>query len=401
YDGNGRLVHFLTYIRDISDRKQVEDVLRLSQARWRSVIETLPIGIAITTVDGKVLDINTAAWRMLGYESKEEVFQAGSGSHFLDSTDQRCRIEKIRMGDRVSEAQYTKKNGTLFWGRCTAAIFSEQDGEVLVINAYEDITEQRKHHETLQHAKEDLQAANQRLMERDHVRTKFVSVVSHELRTPMAAIKGFIDNMLSGVTGSLSERQCDYLQRMQTSLDRLTRLIAQLLDWSGLEMGRSPLLPKPVSPAVLVQAVADNARAVAEPKHIQVTTRIEEPLPVILADSDKVEQILWNLVGNAIKFSRQGGIVTIGCEAASDGGVLFKVTDAGCGIPKEDIPKVFDQFSGVHAPVPGVKGAQLGLYITRSLVLLHGGRIWVESTVGQGSRFFVHLPRNPPEPSCG
>ncbi|HEX9155881.1 MAG TPA: HAMP domain-containing sensor histidine kinase [Nitrospira sp.] len=246
-------------------------------------------------------------------------------------------------------------------------------------------------------AEQSLKESQERLTERDQVRTKFISVVSHELRTPMAAIKGFVDNMLNGVTGALNERQIDYLRRMQTSLERLTRLIAQLLDWSGLEMGRAPLLLKSVSLADLVRVVADNARAVAEPKQIRVTTGMEEGLPTILADHDKIEQVLWNLVGNAIKFSPASGTVKIECRTAPDGGVLFTVSDTGCGIAPDDIPKVFDQFSGIHAQIPSAKGAQLGLYITKNLVLMHGGRIWVESTLGEGSRFFVHLPLKPTE----
>jgi PAS domain S-box-containing protein len=397
YDADGRLLHFLTYIRNISDRKRMEDALEKSENKWRNVIETVPIGIAISTVDGQVLDINTAAWKILGYESKEEFLRLTASTHYLDPSDRQRRIERIRSGNHVFEAQYKKKDGTLFWGRCTAAIMSENDGEPVLINAYEDISEQRNYHETLQRTQDDLQTANQRLTERDRVRTKFVSVVSHELRTPMAAIKGFIDNMLNGVTGELNARQSEYLRRMQSSMERLTRLIAELLDWSSLEMGGAPILLKSFSPADLVRTIAENARAVAEAKQIHVTTDIEGSVPTILADTDKIEQVLWNLVGNAIKFTPAHGLVVIKCQRALDGGVEFTVSDTGCGILPNDIPHVFDQFSGVSSLIPSSKGAQLGLYITKSLVLLHGGRIWVESTPGEGSRFMVHLPLNQQE----
>lgn len=397
YDTAGRLLHFLTYIRDISERKRVEDALRQSEEKWGRVIETVPIGIALSTVDGRVLDINTAAWTILGYDSKEEFLRLAAASHYIDPADRLRRIENIRAGHRVFEAQYRKKDGTVFWGRCTAAILGEQDGDVVLINAYEDITEERRYHETIRRAKEELQATNQLLTERDQVRTKFLSVVSHELRTPMAAIKGFVDNMLDGVTGQLNDRQSDYLRRIQISLERLTRLIAQLLDWSRLEMGGAPFLPKLLAPADIVRVVGDNARAMAEAKRIRVTTRTESELPAIKADPDKLEQVLWNLIGNAVKFTPALGTVTIECRTAPDGGVLFTVSDTGCGISPDDIPRVFDQFSGVHSSFPSNKGAQLGLYITRSLVLLHGGRIWVESTLQEGSRFYVHLPIKPPE----
>lgn len=401
YDRDGRLLHFLTYIQDISDRKRVEQVLHESEKRWRTVIETVPIGIAISTIDGRVLDVNTAAWKILGYDSKEEFLRLTAASHYLNPADRQRRIEQIRAGRHVFEAQYKKKDGTLFWGRCTAAILSEHDEEVLLINAYEDITEQRTYHETLQQTQEELQTLNRRLMEREEVRTKFLSVVSHELRTPMAAIKGFIDNMLSGVTGPLNDRQSEYLRRMHSSMERLTRLIAQLLDWSRLEMGALPLQFRSIHPGALVRAVSENIHMIAEAKQIHVHTEIETQLPSIQADPDKLEQVLWNLVGNAIKFTPERGTVTMACRRASDGGIMLTVSDTGCGIPQHDLPHVFEQFSGVRSVIPAARGAQLGLYISKSLVQSHGGHIWVESSPGEGSRFFVHLPLTQPKRQNG
>ncbi|WP_455377741.1 PAS domain S-box protein, partial [Petrachloros mirabilis] len=392
YDTAGRLLHFLTYIKDITDRKRAEQSLKDSEKQWRGIIETVPIGIAISTVDGRILDINTAAWKILGYDSKDEFLRLAATSHYVNPADRQKRIEQIRAGNHVFEAQYKKKDGTLFWGRCTAAILSEGAGEAILINAYEDVTEERTYHETLQRTQKELQILNQRLIERDQVRTKFLSVVSHELRTPMAAIKGFIDNMLSGVTGKLNDRQSEYLRRMQASMDRLTRLIAQLLDWSRLETGGSPLLLKLLQPDDLVRGIADSNRTVAEAKHIDLRTEIETNLPPLQADPDKLEQVLWNLVGNAIKFTPERGTVTIACRLTLDGGIMFSVSDTGFGISQSDLPRVFEQFSGIRSAVPAAKGAQLGLYITKSLVEQHGGRIWVESTPEQGSCFFVQLP---------
>jgi signal transduction histidine kinase len=277
-------------------------------------------------------------------------------------------------------------------------MLGERDGDVLLINAYEDITEQREYHNTLQRAKEELQAANQRLTERDQVRTKFLSIVSHELRTPLAAIKGFVDNMLEGVTGALTQRQTSYLGKMQSSAERLTRLIEQLLDWSKLEMGAARLVLKRVIMALLMQSVSETVQAVASAKRIAIRLQIEEELPTIVADPDKLEQILWNLLGNAIKYTPNHGQVAIDCRRADQEGILITVSDSGCGISPDDLPRVFDQFSGIRSACPSAKGAQLGLYITKSLVSLHGGRIWVESTVGKGSHFHVRLPLKPPEP---
>jgi len=290
------------------------------------------------------------------------------------------------------EAEFKKKDGSLFWARCTAAILNDADHDTVLIDAYEDITEERHNRDTLERAKQALQVSNQRLMERDQARTKFLSVVSHELRTPMAAIKGFVDNMLSGVTGEVTERQTTYLTRIRSNIDRLTRLIAQILDWSRLETGALQLTRTPVWPADVIRVVGENAQAIASAKSIVVSAVVEPDLPAPQADSDKLEQVLWNLIGNAVKFTPEHGQVTVECRRAGAEAVLFVVSDTGCGIPPEELPRVFEQFSGVTSPAASARGAQLGLYITQRLVSLHGGRIWVESVVGTGSRFYVELP---------
>jgi len=392
YDAEGRLLHFLTYIRDISELKQVETALRESETKWRRVMETVPIGIGLSTLDGRVLDVNPAAWKMFGYESKEDILHAGGVSHPMDAEDRAQRLAAIRSGQHVVEAEFKKKDGSMFWARCTAAILSDADHDTVLIDAYEDITEERRTHDTLERAKEELQASNQRLMERDQSRTKFLSVVSHELRKPMAAIKGFVDNMLSGVTGEVSEHQTTYLTRIRSNIDRLTRLIAQILDWSRLEMGALQLTRTRVLPTDIIRVVGENAQAIASAKSIGVSLVIEPDLPALQADSDKLEQVLWNLIGNAIKFTPSHGRVTVECRRAGHEAVLFVVSDTGCGIPPEELPRVFEQFSGVNSPAAFARGAQLGLYITQRLVILHGGRIWVESAVGRGSRFSVELP---------
>ncbi len=389
YDHDGRLLHFLTYIRDVDDRKQAEDALRESEAKWRRVMETVPIGIALSTAEGRVLDVNTAARTILGYQSKAQLFE-DPGSPFSDPDDRCRRIAAVRAGQQVFETQYKRKDGSLFWVRCTSALVGE-GADLMLIDAYEDITEQRRSRDTAEQAKQELQSANQRLTERDEVRTRFLSVVSHELRTPMAAIKGFVDNMLSGVTGEVTDQQASYLTRIRSNIDRLTRLIAQILDWSRLETGGLALRRVEVCPAAIVLAVGDNAQALASAKSILLSTRVDPDVPVLQADADKLEQVLWNLLGNAIKFTPAHGQVTVECRRVKDR-VVFVVADSGCGIAPEELPRVFDQFSGVNSPASSARGAQLGLYITKRLVALHGGRIWVESVVGKGSLFYVEIP---------
>lgn len=240
----------------------------------------------------------------------------------------------------------------------------------------------------------ELQAANARLQEHDRRRSKFVSVASHELRTPMTSIKGFVENMLDGLTGQLTERQQHYLQRVKHNVERLTRIINQLLDWSRIDVGRIELKPEPLRMCEFVRDVVESFQTMASEKSIALDVAACEEFPPILADRDKLEQILWNLVGNAIKFTPHGGRVTVEFLMQEDRFMRICIVDTGCGISPHEIPKVFNEFSKVESSLPSAQGAQLGLFITKSLVRLHGGQIWAESQLGAGSRFCFTVPCN-------
>jgi signal transduction histidine kinase len=239
---------------------------------------------------------------------------------------------------------------------------------------------------------QELQTANERLQEHDRRRSKFVSVASHELRTPMTSIKGFVENMLDGLTGPLSERQGHYLQRIKHNVDRLTRIINQLLDWSRLDVGRIDIKPEPLRLGEFVTDLAESFQALAAEKSIRLEVTPCDPALMVRADRDKLEQILWNLVGNAVKFTPQAGRISVSCTVRDAGFARISVSDSGCGIAPHELPNVFNEFSKVESTMPASQGAQLGLFITKSLVALHGGEMWVESQLGAGTQFFFTLP---------
>lgn len=244
----------------------------------------------------------------------------------------------------------------------------------------------------------ELSAANRLLQEHDHRRSVFFSVASHELRTPMTAIRSFADNMLDGVTGPLTDRQTTYLNRIGHNLDRLTRIINQLLNWSRLDLNREVLNMEPLCVREIADLVVESLRTVAAEKAITMGLTFTENLPKVQGDRDKVEQIFWNLIGNAIKFTPRDGTVTVSITQADRGDVRICVADTGCGIEPEHLQRVFEEFSRVPSSIPSSQGAQLGLFITKNLVAMHGGTIWVESTPGLGTRFYIALPAMAPEP---
>ena len=244
----------------------------------------------------------------------------------------------------------------------------------------------------VQHRTQELQSANERLVELDKLRAAFVSIVSHELRTPMTSIKGYVENMLDGLTGPLTDRQSYYLTRVKFNVERLTRMLNQLLDLSRIEAGRVELQPASMSMPDLAQDILEGLQSLAQKKALTLTTQTEGAVPPIQGDRDKLHQVLTNLVGNAIKFTPQGGEVRVEVTALSEGLVRVCVADTGCGIAPHEIEKIFEKFyRGETAPQEAV-GAGLGLPITKHLVELHGGRIWVDSTLGAGSQFYFTVP---------
>jgi signal transduction histidine kinase len=238
----------------------------------------------------------------------------------------------------------------------------------------------------------ELSIANERLQEIDRRRSLFLSVASHELRTPMTVIRSFADNMRDGIAGPVSEQQLTYLTRIGHNLSRLTRIINQLLDWSRLDSKNDTLFLTPVCLETTALLVAENLRTIAEEKNITIQVANPERLPAVQGDHDKLEQILWNLIGNAIKFTPPGGRITVDFQTTPEGFLQTSVTDTGCGIDPGHIAKLFQEFSKVPSANPAAQGAQLGLFITKSLVTLHRGTIWLESTPGTGTRFYFTVP---------
>jgi two-component system phosphate regulon sensor histidine kinase PhoR len=259
----------------------------------------------------------------------------------------------------------------------TAIVKSDDDQPMGIVVIFNDITEIRS-------------------IER--MKTAFVSTVSHELRTPLTSIKGFISTLLQDEDGTFydHETQREFYTIIDTECDRLTRLISDLLNVSRIEAGRAlDLNPKSVTLPALIDKVVTVQKSYTD-KH-QLVIDIKNELPTIVADEDKVDQILTNLTNNAIKYSPSGGTITVSAVAEGDI-VRMAVSDQGMGIPKEHLPKVFERFHRVdNRDTRKVGGTGIGLYLVKHLVEAHGGKIWVESEHGKGSSFIFELPKCPPQ----
>ena len=256
-----------------------------------------------------------------------------------------------------------------------------------------------KKNEVLEKVNEELSLANLELENLSNAKTEFVSMVSHELRTPLTSIIGFSELLAEAHLGELNSEQEEYIRQIHRKGKQLLALINDLLDTGRLESGKIALRFKVVDLEDVLLSVRSSTRHVTESLPV-INTHIPADLPAFEGDPDKITQILTNLVTNALKFSPAGSPVDITARKIrgrreSDAGDLIQISvkDRGIGIPEDYRTKVFDQFVQVQqGSSRSFKGAGLGLFICRSFVELHGGKIWVDSTIGEGSTFHFTLP---------
>jgi signal transduction histidine kinase len=238
----------------------------------------------------------------------------------------------------------------------------------------------------------ELQQANVRLQELDQVKTALVSNASHELRTPLTSIKVHVTNLLDGVTGALAPRQIENLNRVHANVERLRSLIDDLLDLSRLQTGYDTMKLEDVLITDLAHEVLHSLEWLSGEKRLSITVAFPPSFPRIAADREKLRRVLTNLLHNSIKFTPDGGHIRIGGQQHASDAITLTVEDSGCGIAAEELNKVFLPFYRSSALASRPPGSGLGLAITKELVELHHGTIWVESLVGQGSRFHIRIP---------
>jgi signal transduction histidine kinase len=248
----------------------------------------------------------------------------------------------------------------------------------------------------LEESNRKLGAANDDLKELDRMKSDLLANVSHELRTPLTAIKGYTDYMLERKLGPVSEKQEKGLVVMQRNLDRLSRSISALLDFSRMDVGRLPLNIQPFALIPLVDQILTTFRSELEKKRVTFTAELDPDLPPVIADREKLSAVIENLVVNAIKFTPEGGRVTVSAQrdaAAARPSVEIRVADTGIGIPADQVEKVFTRFHQVDTSTTRrFGGVGLGLAIVKSILEAHGSFIAVDSEPGRGSVFRFSLP---------
>ncbi len=373
-DETGKALHMIGAMLDLSHRKKAEaDLLALNaeleqlHQKNKLILDAAADGIFVLDTDGRPTFLNPAAERMIGW-SLEEI--AGKPMHEI--------VHQAKDGDpccdtavHLAEDMFLRKDGTSFSVEySTARIPSEDGGFAGSVVTFRDTTERR---------------AVQRMKD------EFVSVVSHELRTPLTSIRGALGLLAGGLLTKSPEKGQRMLEIAVSNTDRLIRLINDILDIERIDSGSVTLHKKNCSVADLLGHAAEVMRPMADKAHIAIEV-VPSTASIVWADPDRIIQTLTNLLSNAIKFSPAGSTVTLSAEPGSND-VVFRARDAGRGIPADKLEAVFERFQQVDASDSRDKGGSgLGLAICHSIVHQHGGKIWVESIVGQGSVFSFSLP---------
>jgi PAS domain S-box-containing protein len=363
-----------------------QDVTK-SKAYIENLVENAADLIISTDLDDRILTWNRGAEGLFGY-SKDDVI--GKHLSILLPPERFHELEEMRAKVQISgalrdiEVRSKKKDGVIIYLSLSVSPIRDLEGKIVgFLRVAKDITEKKRY--------------ERRLKELDKMKSDFVSNVSHELRTPLTSIKGSVDNMLDGLTGSLNEKQVRYLSRIKSNTDRLSRLINDLLDLSRIEAGRVEVRPTTLPLAALAEEVAEHMKALAAEKLIRIEVPSPDPSVTVWADRDKVTQVLMNLIGNAVKFTPRDGKVTVALEKNGNDYIQISVADTGPGILPEERNRIFSKFyqvASIDKQKP--KGSGLGLAISKALVEMHGGKIWMESEVGRGSTFYFTLPAQQP-----
>ena len=257
---------------------------------------------------------------------------------------------------------------------------------------YDLVEENRRLFSETKSKNEELQVANCKLKVLYDIQKEFSSTISHELRTPLASIKAAIDIVISGTAGAVTSEQNNFLGRAKGNVDRLNRLINNILDLAHLESGKTVLNIKSGDINKTIQSVAETQEAVARAKGLYLKLSLGSQVPALAFDPDKIIQVLNNLISNAIKFTPSGGITVSSVSSPASNHVQVRVQDTGHGIKEEDKHKLFEKFQQLGEAQQRCAGTGLGLAICKEIIRQHGGKIDVESKAGEGSCFYFILP---------
>lgn len=381
-DKNDALIGFSKVTRDLTERKAAEDQLRQFELLVKNVVD---YAIYLLDTEGHIKSWNKGAEAFKGYTESDILGE--SFTRFYTPEDQARGLPMKLLGIARQEGHVeqqgwrVRKDGSRFWADVVITAIRNPQGQLTgFAKITRDLTEQKR---------------------ADSLKDEFLSILSHELRTPINAIMGFGSILEDGLAGPLSDTQQNYLRKMLSGADTLLSLVNDLLDMSRIQAGKFGLHPSRVMVPAIVESNLGTLQPLAEQKNQRLINLVPGDLPPVIADGQRIGQVVINLVNNAIKFSPPAtDIVVTACLKGEM--IRCEVKDHGPGIRHEDLDLIFKRFTQLDmGPTRPAGGTGLGLSITKALVEAHGGQVGVDSVVGEGSTFWFTLPLVAKSPTAG
>lgn len=359
---------------------ETNKALLLIEKRLEDIIELAPVGIAISTPEGRVIEANSILLKMLGYDSKEEYLKVPASAHYFDPNDRDAWISEFRKKGFIKgfETRFKRRDGTPIWGLFSVIpLTTEEETQFLV--AFGDITERKQVEEQIARMNAELEATNKEL-------EAFSYSVSHDLRAPLRGINGFGLALLEDYADRLDEQGRDYLNRVCEASKHMGQLIDDLLKLSRAT--RSEMKREPVDLSAIAQRIASELQKSQPERRVEFAN--QEGLTTE-GDARLLGIVLENLLSNAWKFTgkQEHARIEFGVEER-DGRPAFYMRDNGAGFDMAYVNKLFTPFQRLHAPTE-FPGTGIGLATVQRIIHRHGGRVWAEGEVGKGATFYFQI----------
>jgi len=384
-------------VRLLATRRQAEEDLLRTTRSLQTILESVPLGIVLVGRNKRVRRVNQAALRMMHLTSPDEIVGKMCHQTLCPSSQKTCPILELHQTIDKSERVLVTRDKRKIPILKTVTPIIIDDEEVL-LEAFIDITEQKKAEQDLKDYAEALRQSNIKAEAANAAKSEFLANMSHELRTPLHGILSFASFGLRKVETVEPAVLREYFQTISQSGEVLLALITDLLDLARLESGKNVLECQRCDLGELIRGVVDQSRLIGVQRGLTIDYRAPATDILVVADPVKLAQVVRNLVSNALKFSPEGGTILIQVFPQGEDRVSVVVQDQGVGIPDDELEAVFDKFIQSSKTKSGAGGTGLGLAISREIIAAHHGRIWAENGEHGGARFTFEIPTHQEEP---